>query len=56
MKHMNDIEMDKLREVQKQVSGFGLLEMMSLEPPHYDDVTKQWVFPSLPKMKGVIKM
>lgn len=56
MKHMSDTELSQLAEVQEQVSGFGLLEMLRLDPPHYDDVTGQWVFSSLPKMKGVIKM
>ena len=56
MKHMSDTELSQLAEVQEQVSKFNLLEMLDLEPPHYDDVTQEWVFPSLPKMKGVIKM
>lgn len=48
--------MTQLTKVQNQVSGFNLLEMLDLEPPYYDDATQEWVFPSLPEIKGVIKM
>lgn len=56
MKRMNEQESARLVEVQAQVAGYGILEMLDVEPPRYDEATQRWIFPSLPKMRGVIKM